>query len=236
MTVMRKKLPVDRDENLWALTLADMMMLLLCFFVIMLAIAKVDQQAYSTVAKSLSRAMGGKQKNRQGSSKELTGSVQSKRDIFSLKQELSRLLQDQKSAVTLSLRTDSVAIRLRGNIFFASGSAELTSRARQVLAEVAPVFREISNPLTIEGHTDDVPIKSSRYPSNWELSAARAASVARFFIARDTSPERIEVVGLADTKPLFPNRTADGQPIVENQASNRRVVILVSEKEKSASG
>ena len=78
----------------------------------------------------------------------------------------------------------------------------------------------------VEGHTDDQPIASRIFPSNWELSAARAARVVRFFIDSGVSPDRLKAAGLADTQPEAPNTTSEGVPIPENRARNRRVAII----------
>ena len=81
--------------------------------------------------------------------------------------------------------------------------------------------------IDIEGHTDDAPISTPQFPSNWELSSARASAVARFLIGRGIKPERISVIGYADTKPKVPNRNAAGNPIPENRQENRRVMVRV---------
>ena len=79
----------------------------------------------------------------------------------------------------------------------------------------------------LDGHTDDNPVSSPNYPSNWELSAARAASVARLFIKLGMDPTRVEVVGFGDTRPKVANRDSQGRPLPANQAINRRVTVHV---------
>ena len=93
---------------------------------------------------------------------------------------------------------------------------------------MAPALLDIPYRVKVEGHTDNIPIKSSCFPSNWELSASRASAVARFFIDTGVPADRLEVVGLADTRPEAPNEDLYGKPIQENQARNRRIVILVT--------
>ena len=80
---------------------------------------------------------------------------------------------------------------------------------------------------SIEGHTDDVPIQSDEFPSNWHLSTARALSILNLFIQNNFDNSRLGVQGFADQKPMVPNRAEDGEPIVTNQAKNRRAVIRV---------
>ena len=112
--------------------------------------------------------------------------------------------------------------------FFARGSAALSDAGRSVLRKLlqtlmAPRFTGYR--ITVEGHTDDEPISGPEFPSNWELSSARAASVVRFFVEQGIPAGRLRAVGYADTRPLAPNRDTVGSPIPENQARNRRVVV-----------
>jgi flagellar motor protein MotB len=118
--------------------------------------------------------------------------------------------------------------QLSSAAFFASGTATLSDSGQFILASLlgrlqSPSFSAYR--ITVEGHTDDEPIRSSQFPSNWELSAARAAAVVRFFVEHGIPADRLRAAGYADTHPLAPNRDAAGDPIPENQAQNRRVVI-----------
>jgi chemotaxis protein MotB len=112
--------------------------------------------------------------------------------------------------------------------FFASAAATLSDSGRSILENLldrmqSPAFAAYR--ITVEGHTDDEPISTSQFPSNWELSAARAAAVVRFFVEHKIPADRLRATGYAETRPLAPNRDAAGTPIPENQAQNRRVVI-----------
>ena len=108
------------------------------------------------------------------------------------------------------------------------GSAELTSKAVFLLREVADALAGAPYAVTVEGHTDNIPIRSKMFPSNWELSAVRASSVARFLIFHGIDSNHVKVMGLADTMPLLPNTNAQGRPIPQNQVQNRRVVIVLT--------
>ena len=126
----------------------------------------------------------------------------------------------------MSQDSRGITIEMRSGAFFKPGSAELRSEAFPVLEKMglmlaAPKFSCFN--INVEGHTDDVPIKTAQFPSNWELSSARAATVTRFFIGKELQPFRFRAVGLADTQPKVPNRDAEGKPIKENQATNRRI-------------
>jgi chemotaxis protein MotB len=112
--------------------------------------------------------------------------------------------------------------------FFASGSATLSDAGQSILAGLLGRLQSsefAQYRITVEGHTDDEPIGSPQFPSNWELSSARAAAVVRFFVEHRIPAQRLRAAGYADTRPLAPNRDAAGDSLPENQAKNRRVVI-----------
>ena len=220
----------SREEQGWALTLADMMTLLLCFFVLLLTMASIDTEKYEAMSDVMAEAMGGRNAPSKRMGKD--GSVQlpvdeREQNLFALQLALSRLLSAETEVVDLKLEDRAVSIRLKGRVLFGLGSADLTPQAERILGEIAPVLADTDYDFTVEGHTDDLPIHSGTYPSNWELSSARASAVARFLINGGVRKDRIRVLGLADTRPLAPNRDADGDPIPANQARNRRIVILV---------
>jgi len=121
--------------------------------------------------------------------------------------------------------------------FFDSGSAILSPAGKVILREVAgnlkaQKFKDYQ--VTVEGHTDDAPINTSLFPSNWELSTARAAAVVRFFLDEGISAQKLRAAGYADTFPKASNRDANGRAIPENQAQNRRVVIKLEKIEKTS--
>lgn len=221
MLDLRRK---HEDEEGWSLTLADMMTLILCFFVVIAAIAKPDRQAMDSVAKSMQTAMKGEPP--EGAAGMARGPDTGRR-LFDIQVELVRLLKVEKDLVAVKLRPDAVLVELPGDVSFLSGSADLTESARGVLGRLAGPLAGLGYPVAVEGHTDDVPIASARFPSNWELSAARAAAVARLLIERGLAQERLTVIGLAHTRPQAPHRDDSGRALPENQARNRRVSILV---------
>lgn len=113
-------------------------------------------------------------------------------------------------------------INLADKVLFSSGRAELLPRAEEILAHISRNIRKNGKPVTIEGHTDDLPIATVRYPSNWELSAARATSVLRFFVEKSkVNPDLLTAVGYAGYRPLVPNQSREGR------ARNRRVRIVI---------
>lgn len=113
-------------------------------------------------------------------------------------------------------------IEIKDSVLFASGSARLQTEAIPVLEELAKIFSKLSNAIAVEGFTDDLPIGTDEFPTNWELSTARAASVVHLFTARGIEPARLSAVGYGEFQPIADNRTPEGR------AANRRVVLVVS--------
>ncbi len=125
-------------------------------------------------------------------------------------------------------------VQISSNAFFPPGSATLSDSGKNVLRDVAANLKSArfaGYQITVEGHTDDEPISSGAFPSNWELSTARAAAVVRAFIESGIPAVRLRAAGYADTFPTVPNRDAFGRPIRENQSRNRRVVIRLDRVE-----
>lgn len=141
---------------------------------------------------------------------------------------LEERLQGAGPAMQIERRANSVAIRLHGPVFFALASAELTQASLPFLDSVAEELKGNRLHVSVEGHTDDLPIVSDRFPSNWELSAGRAASVARHLIGQGVDASRLDVRGYAHVRPLVPNLDAHGIPIPGNRELNRRVMIVIS--------
>jgi len=114
-----------------------------------------------------------------------------------------------------------VTIEINDSILFSPGQALIQPPLARAMEAVAAVLVGTDFPITIEGHTDDVPISNAQFPSNWELSAVRATTVLRLFAAAGIAPPRLTAIGYADTRPVEPNALADGR------ARNRRVSILI---------
>lgn len=114
-----------------------------------------------------------------------------------------------------------IEIEINSSILYASGKAQLESQAVPVLRKVATIISDINNQVQVEGFTDDIPISTDEFPSNWELSAARAASVVHLFAKNGVKPQRMSAVGYAEFKPVADNTTAKGR------RENRRVKIVV---------
>jgi chemotaxis protein MotB len=136
---------------------------------------------------------------------------------------------EAEPGVGVSYTAQRVVIELKEAILFESGNAEVSVAAFPVLDKVAEVIRQFPDPVLVEGHTDNVPISTGRYPSNWELSTARAVGVVKYFVERTAiSPQRFGAAGYGASRPLVGNDTPD------DRAQNRRVEIVLELGKKEA--
>ncbi|MCZ8115600.1 flagellar motor protein MotD [Silanimonas sp.] len=128
------------------------------------------------------------------------------------------IMSDQ---VTVTREGLWLEVNIRSDVLFASGSAALSTPARDAIDQLATVLRELPNELRVEGHTDNQPIASALFPSNWELSGARAASVIRLLEGRGVDPRRMAAIGFGDKRPVADNATPAGR------STNRRVMLVI---------
>lgn len=137
--------------------------------------------------------------------------------------EIEKYIKDSRLSENMAVdrAADRLVIRMKSAILFDEGKADLTGGAREVLAGMAPLLARAPSLLRVEGHTDNVPIRSAVYPSNWELSTDRAISVVRYLESRGIDPARLSVAGYGEHHPIIANDTAD------RRAMNRRVEIVV---------
>ena len=213
----------------WIVTFADMMSLLLCFFVLLLSFSSLDIAKYEKVLGSLKYAFGVQRTpsdsefaSPPGVSQEMDKKLSAdQKDILGLVLVLRKLVQqdvDVKDLAVVSSDQTGALLRVQSGAMFDPGSATLKPEASMIIDKVVTILRERNFSVVIRGHTDSQLIHSAQFPSNWELSAARAAASARRIIERggiDTN--RIKAIGYADSRPLVPNNTE------ENRAFNRRV-------------
>jgi chemotaxis protein MotB len=146
-----------------------------------------------------------------------------KENLDRIRDQVKRAMQpliDKKQVIVRS-NPNWLEVEIRTDILFPSGVAQLSAPADQVLSSLAGILSPFSNPLRVEGYTDDRPINTAVYPSNWELSAARAASVARLFSEHGVSPNRMGIIGWGQFRPAADNATVDGRN------RNRRVLVVV---------
>jgi len=211
---------VEQGAPAWVVTFGDMMSLLLTFFVLLLSFSEVDAVKYRALSESLREAFGihrgqtvfnhpretERRETRKGTSGELFDSLKS-----IIPQAFPGALPNQNDG-------ESTVVRVPGTLLFESGKAVLRPEMEENLKKMAALMKAKPKvALQVEGHTDDVPINTARFASNWELSSARAIAVIRFFISEGIPPERLSAAGYADSRPIAPN---DGPT---NREINRRV-------------
>jgi len=212
--MMPEKKNEEANED-WISTYSDMVTLLLTFFIMLLAASKVDAVLFEQIKNGISKEWYNKDVEQ---------------PLASLRADLSDDLASVSTDADLALGKDQSGLTLEipAKAFFKVGSAELLPKAKTILMKIlstlkAPRYNMFR--FEVQGHSDDQRIKTSQYPSNWELSAARAAAVVRFFESNGIPSPRLKATGMADVQPKYPNRDAYGQPIPINQERNRRVVI-----------
>ena len=237
---MRKKNQEHENHERWLVSYADFITLLFAFFVVMYAISSVNEGKYKVLSNSMIEAFN---KNQTGmyagdsvmeiDSENYTAFAQSEAaaDGYSVLDEKMRgiandilkamdsLVKDGQVRVMINRR--GVTVDINAGVLFEPGEASLGRNSATILRAVAQKLKKVSNNVGIEGHTDDKPISTLLYPSNWELSSARASSVVRLFIESGVKPSRLTAVGYADQKPVESNHTERGRD------RNRRVSVVV---------
>lgn len=229
---MRKRHSEESRANnseRWLLTYSDLITLLLVFFVVMYSISKADEKKFSKLNASLQRAfnvlvLDGNDKTAVGGEEGPTMGNSILDDFATLQNKIMQVAKEMgiQSNVDVVLEKEGIAIRLSGNLLFDSGRAELNPAAVRILDEIAQELRGMPNDIHVEGHTDNIPVGTDQYPTNWELSAARATAVTRYLSEiGGINPQRLSAQGYGEYRPIVNNDTRD------NRSLNRRVDILI---------
>ena len=226
----------------WMVSYADFITLLFAFFVVMYAISSVNVSKYRVFGASLMEAFGSHVETKPGIVvplsendillKTLVGRKNAKlvEQLHKQQEAMQRIAKNLNQVmaplvtsgqVSVSQTSRGVVLEINASALFPLGEADLPNASIKILTEVAKILEPGDQAIEIEGFTDDVPIKTPRFPSNWELSSARACSVARLFIEHGVVPGRLTVVGSAANHPVAPNDTPEGR------ASNRRMTVTV---------
>ncbi|MBD3336459.1 MAG: OmpA family protein [Candidatus Eisenbacteria bacterium] len=226
----RRPPPEDSEEGApaWVVTFGDMMSLLMVFFVLIVSFSTMDVIKYRSLVGSLKTAFGAKDASMiagQVGQPSFVEMMNRRRfdteSVADVQEEIKK--QNLEKQVSVSRSERGVVLRIRGRLLFDLGSAELRGEAGELLQKVSGVLREHPRTVLVEGHTDNLPISTVLYRSNWELSAARAAAVVRFLVeAAEFDPNRLAVLGLGETRPIKSNQTPKGR------AQNRRVDFVLS--------
>lgn len=213
------------SKDRWVIPYADFVTLLFAFFTALYAVTSADPGKLPTVAASMREAVSGGQGVLTGE-KPLEPAQVSKPSMppQDLRAAIERELKDDLTAKRLELFEDrrGLVLAIPEAFSFGNGSADLSGEAQDLMARVGHVLKEVPNGVRVEGHTDNTPIRTSQFASNWELSTARATRVVEFFVSSAGIPaNRLSAAGYSEFHPRADNATTDGR------ARNRRVDIVV---------
>ncbi|WP_319544021.1 flagellar motor protein MotB [uncultured Pseudodesulfovibrio sp.] len=236
--------PADEGLPPWMATFADMMTLLLCFFVLLLSFAEQSEQKYRDALGSIKGAFGAKevravsedmaQFSTSKTAKKMAANIShDERLLLGVVMRIKSLLEDEdiklKEGMGVTADRDGVVFSANSAALFKPGSAELGDGAERVLDKVVKVLKDYKLNIVVRGHTDDKPVSSPRYPSNWELSAARAAMALNYIVDEGgIEINRAKAVGYADTRPAHPNDSD------ENRLKNQRVEFYLHMPQRDA--
>jgi len=228
---VRKKIKVDEfeespfseggEKDRYLITYADLITLLLGLFILLYTASNLDVQKYEKMVNAIGNVFGG-----------TTQTIKVVPDVElpiapplgNLRSEINTLIEKNNYTSSIKLEENSrgVTIHILEDIVFPSGSAELKKSSKIVLQQLSAIIKKLPNDIRIEGHTDNIPINTSQFPSNWHLSVARALNTAYYLmIEQGLSPEKLSIVGNSEYKPLESNESVSGR------ASNRRVDIVI---------
>jgi chemotaxis protein MotB len=250
MAKRRQKHEEHENHERWLVSYADFITLLFAFFVVMYALSSINEGKYRVMSDSIVDAFKNTptsdkpinipkpmpQNAESGKIQVQPAPVQAQSNIIGVEDPEARrkqmkavagdllkvmdpLVKNGQVKVTESNR--GISIEINASLLFAPAQAVLNSDTIDVLKAVAQVLAKDTHQVQIEGHTDNLPIASPIFPSNWELSSARASSVTRLFVENGVSPRRIVVIGYADNRPVESNETLEGR------SRNRRVTVMI---------
>ncbi len=236
------------NHERWLVSYADFITLLFAFFVVMYAISSINEGKYRVLSDSITSAFrnipgttSGAQvavgpnvptpvaipaKRNPAAIKTDDSQVVKKERLRNVAKELNEALAPlvQEGKVTVTEGALGITVDINASVLFAPGEARLDLGAVRALAAVGRIIAPTDFPIVVEGHTDNIPISTPQFPSNWELSGARASSVVRLFIEVGVDPRRLTATGYADQRPVSDNAAPDGRQ------RNRRVAITIESR------
>lgn len=210
----RRRPSFDDSSSSWLVTYSDVITLLLAFFVMILSVSDLNQGRIESLKEGLA---------------EVISSEQPATPFTDIKQGLDDYVAQHGLEEQVSVTLDPLGVQVEfANVaLYDSGSADLKSDATPLLQELSRVIRDVSHgshTIEVEGHTDDLPIATAQFPSNWELSAARATGVVKYLLASGIEKQRLKASGFADSKPKADIEDAS---LSEQREANRRVVVSI---------
>lgn len=231
MKSRRNKTEEHVDNHRWVISYADFITLLFAFFVVMYAISSVNISKYKSLSEGMKSAFNKKDKSKATQSTDtLKDGPEEKKTKGTYNDgldELNKSLSDLEDGNYKINRQDGwIELQIKAGSLFDSGEADLKPEALVKLMQLADKIKKYTYPVVIEGYTDNIPIETPQYPSNWELSAARAATVGRILNGYGIDTGRILVTGYGDQYPVSDNLTEAGRSL------NRRVNIIIATDRK----
>lgn len=230
MSFHEEETPENHER--WLLTYADLITLLMIFFVVMYAMSNVDAKKYSALSNSLTNALDGStgMLDNQGKSiaeplKEPNQSTTGEQNkLKEVQKQLEQYLEKNnlQKEVTMAVEERGLVISLKDTLVFDIGQAVVRTETQNKIIEIGKILNQLQNYIRIEGHTDNIPIHNANFNSNWELSAIRATNVTQLLINYSyIAPQRLAAVGYGEFRPIVDNSTEAGR------IKNRRVDIII---------
>ncbi|GAA0178074.1 OmpA family protein [Clostridium sediminicola] len=236
----KKKKKESRGAPAWMATFSDLMTLLLTFFILLYSISTVDQNKFVDVANGLRDILTNSSKSVIDLGENAEINVPEDEADDELEEEIDEMTEEEKmqqlksiieeyataqgltDSIEVNINEIGVQIDIKDKLLFEVGKSDLKDEAFGILNKLGQKFNELPNDIMVEGHTDNVPINTSQFESNWELSASRAINVVRYLAEKQgVDPKRMKAVGHGEYSPKVPNTSA------ENRQLNRRVNIVV---------
>lgn len=237
------------NENVWLITYSDLVTLMLTFFVLLYSFSTLDNIKWKNVVVSIQGALGvldggtgfndGPPGSNPGDNQLNDGEKEQDIDNLNHVDEFKKFQEEMKkleniqtqlgnylntkglTSISLSVEERGLIIRFEDSVLFSKGRADLLPQAIEVLNEIVTILKNTENSIRVEGHTDNLPINTERFPSNWELSTSRATNVLRFMINKGLNGKQLSAVGYGEYRPLAANDSE------ENRRKNRRVDIVI---------
>ncbi|MEA4962757.1 Motility protein B [bioreactor metagenome] len=234
----RKTEDIKKGAPEWMSTYGDLVTLLLCFFVLLFSFSTIDNNKFKAIIQSMQGSLGvldsGTVVKMEPLINTFPGDTDAEEEEFKkINEQVNDFIRENnlEKSVTLILDERGLLIRLLDATLFDSGRAEIKNEAKYIIEKISDVIKESGKSIRIEGHTDNVPINTGKYPSNWELSTARAVNVLKYLIElKDIEPWRLSAVGYGEYHPIDTNDAADGRQ------KNRRVDIMILKTETNGIG
>ncbi|MCX6119939.1 MAG: flagellar motor protein MotB [Proteobacteria bacterium] len=218
-----KRFSNSKGEGLWLMSFGDLCLILISFFILLLSFSSISQKKADIMREAVKPTPVATKK--QDSTSDSLAAVTRK-----IESAIKRLKLDQNAHVTFD--DAGVAIEFKDGLLFSVGSATSNAAFTEVVNQIMKVIALTPDKyhLRIEGHTDDVPIKSGQFASNWELSSARGISLMRQFVQKGVQENRVSVLAYAHTRPKRPVEGLKGAELDQARAANRRVVVRIEPK------